>query len=218
MEKYEFQPCPIEDVIENPELYIIPECLEICKIFWSKGIDTTQCSNYNKISEGKTYWVEIDIHTLSDENRKKVYDMYDSESPNINEDMITHNPRFKASRDEKGIELLKEIASSFFIQDSRDYTSDAEILAKYKRHGGEWFIASDGSIRSKNNPERENATIEDALAELDLTYYIKEEGKLFNSKHAYDVHMNYIKELNKNRLRIAKVLKLVREKKEREIE
>lgn len=215
MEKFEFRPCPIEDVIENPELYIIPECLEICKIFWSKGIDTTQCSNYNKISEGKTYWVEIDIHTLSDENRKKVYDMYDSENPNINEDMITHNPRFRASRDEKGIELLKEIASSFSIQDSRDYTSDTEILATYKRHGGEWFIDSDGAIRSHNNPERENATIEDALSELDLTYYIKEEGKLYKSKHAYDVHMNYIRELNEKRLDIAKVLKLVREKKER---
>ena len=218
MEKFEFEPCPIEDVIENPELYIIPECLDICKIFWSKGIDTTQCSNYNKISEGKTYWVEIDMCTLSDENRKKVFDMYDNNSHNISEDIITHNPRFRASRDEKGIELLKEIANSFCIQDSRNYVTDDEILDKYKRHGGEWFIASDGSIRSKNNPERENATIEDALAELDLTYYIKEDGKMFNNKHAYDVHMNYIRELNKKRLNIAKVLKLVRDKKEKESE
>ena len=75
MEKYEFPPVDIDYVLDNPELYIIPECLEICKIFWAKGIDTTQCSNYNKISEGKTYWVEIDMRTLSDENRKKVYDM-----------------------------------------------------------------------------------------------------------------------------------------------
>ena len=130
--------------------------------------------------------------------------------------MITHNPRFSASRDEKGIELLKEIANSFFIQDSRDYTPDEEILATYKRHGGEWFIDSDGVIRTHNNPERERATIEDALAELDITYYVKEEGKLYNSKHAYDVHMNYIKELNNKRLDIAKVLRLVREKKDSE--
>lgn len=216
MEKYEFPPVDIDYVLDNPELYIIPECLEICKIFWAKGIDTTQCSNYNKISEGKTYWVEIDMRTLSDENRKKVYDMYDSNYHNISEDMITHNPRFSASRDEKGIEILKEIANSFFIQDSRDYIPDEEILATYKRHGGEWFIDSDGAIRTHNNPERERATIEDALAELDITYYVKEEGRLYNSKHAYDVHMNYIKELNNKRLDIAKVLRLVREKKDSE--
>ena len=214
MEKYEFQSCPIEDVIANPDLYIIPECLDICKIFWSKGIDTTQCSNYNKISEGNTYWVEIDMRTLSDENSKKVYNMFDTNYPNISEDMITHNPRFKASRDEKGIELLKEIADSFSIQDTKNYKKKKKILEEYKRHGGELYIDDYGYIHSDFNPERSNATLDDALKELDLTYYDEQEGRLYYSERDYNVHQNYMRELKKQRESIAKVLGLVRKQKE----
>lgn len=213
MEKYEFSSVDMKYVLENPELYIIPECLKICRVLWSKGIDTVQCSNYDK--KETTYWIEIDDRTLSEENRKYIFNMLDSKNPHFGEDIRFHHPVISAERTENGLSILENIANEFAIQDTSEFKTDEKILNEYRKKDGSFYFDDFGYIDRNINPERANATIEDALAELDLTYYIKEEGKLFNSKHAYDVHMNYIKELNKNRLNIAKVLKLVREKKER---
>ena len=214
MKKYEFSSVDMEYVLENPELYIIPECLKICRILWSKGIDTVQCSNYDV---GETsYWIEIDDRTLSDDNRKYIFCMLDRKNPHFGEDIRFHHPVITAERTENGLRVLENIANSFIIQDTNQFKSDARILNEYKTEGGSYYIDDAGYLLKTINPERESATIEDALAELDLTYYVKDEGRLYNSKHAYDVHMNYIKELDKKRLDIARVLRLVREKKDSE--
>ena len=214
MEKYVFSSVDMEYVLENPELYIIPECLKICRILWSKGIDTVQCSNYDV---GETsYWIEIDDRTLSDDNRKYIFSMLDRKNSHFGEDIRFHHPVITAERTKNGLRVLENIANSFIIQDTNQFKSDNRILNEYKTEGGSYYIDDSGYLLKSVNPERESATIEDALAELDLTYYVKDEGRLYNSKHAYDVHMNYIKELNKKRLDIAKVLRLVREKKDSE--
>ena len=46
MPRYQYSQTPTRLVKENPEEYIIPDCLEACKILWDKGIDTVECSNF----------------------------------------------------------------------------------------------------------------------------------------------------------------------------
>ena len=45
--RYQYMPTSVEEVMKNPEEFIIPECMECCKLLWSKGIDTRQCGNYD---------------------------------------------------------------------------------------------------------------------------------------------------------------------------
>ena len=211
MEKYEFGSIPMEYILENPELYIIPELLGLCKVLWDNGIETVQCSNYEE--RETTYWIEIDESTLSDENRKYVYKMLDDKHPNFGEDIRYHHPVLTVARTNEGLELLKQLVNSFAVQDTTRYTTDEDILECYKRHGGRIEILPDGHIRSTMNPERENATIEDALKEIDTTYYIKEEGRLYSDQRALDTHNRYLAELNCKRQQFVKTLKLINNQK-----
>ncbi len=61
----------IEEVVANPDEYIVPECLEACKSFWDKNIFTASCSNRDekKNKDGKVLKY-IMVSSLSDENLK----------------------------------------------------------------------------------------------------------------------------------------------------
>ena len=208
MAKYEYTSVDMKYVLENPEEYIIPECLVACKILWEKGIDTVQCSN-NEERE-TTYWIEIDERTLSEENKKYVYKMLDSKNPEFGEDIRFHHPVIISKRTKEGIIRLNELADSFAIQDTCRFVDNASILDSYKRRGGKLYIANDGSIHSDYNPDKVNATLEDALNELDLTYYSGFEGKLFLDKHGFDIHVNYQNNLQKAREKFVKTLKIIK--------
>ena len=39
----------IDKIINNPDEYIVPECLEACKKFWDMNIFTASCSNRREI-------------------------------------------------------------------------------------------------------------------------------------------------------------------------
>jgi hypothetical protein len=211
MEKYIFSSVPMEYVLENPELYIIPELLGLCQILWNNGIDTVQCSNYEE--RETTYWIEIDERTLSDENRKYVYKMLDNKHPNFGEDIRFHHPVITVDRTKEGLLLLEQLVKSFSYQDTTRYITEEDLIERYKRHGGKIEILPDGSIRSVFNPERENATIEDALKEVDTSLYVEEEGRLYADQRALDVHINYLNKLNKGRQQLVKTLKLINKQK-----
>ncbi len=211
MEKYIFSSVPMEYVLENPELYIIPELLGLCQILWNNGIDTVQCSNYEE--RETTYWIEIDERTLSDENRKYVYKMLDNKHPNFGEDIRFHHPVITVDRTKEGLLLLEQLVKSFSYQDTTRYITEEDLIERYKRHGGKIEILPDGSIRSVFNPERENATIEDALKEVDTSLYVEEEGRLYADQRALDVHINYLNKLNKGRQQFVKTLKLINKQK-----
>ena len=67
MPRYQYGLVNIEYVKEEPEEYIIPDCIDACRLLWDKGINTAQCSNL----EDKNYrWIEIDARGLSDEKYK----------------------------------------------------------------------------------------------------------------------------------------------------
>ena len=66
--RYQYKPTLIEYVMEHPEEYIIPECIDCCELLWSKGIDTFQCGNYDDPIENG-FWIEIDTSSLSKDNK-----------------------------------------------------------------------------------------------------------------------------------------------------
>lgn len=43
--KYNYSYVELEEVISNPEEYIIPQCLPTCKALWEKNIETFMVSN-----------------------------------------------------------------------------------------------------------------------------------------------------------------------------
>ena len=45
--KYNYTYVPLEYVIKEPYEYIIPECIDACKAFWDKNIETFMVSNYD---------------------------------------------------------------------------------------------------------------------------------------------------------------------------
>lgn len=184
--RYEYVHVSMDEVIDNPEEYIIPECMDACKIFWEKGIETFMCSNYENV----IFYVSINEFTL-DENNKRILDQ-NSGNRFFGRDAINEMPVIRAEVPEK----LSELAKLFVLQDAMDFKTRDQILEEYKRRGHtDCEILPNGMLRLKFNPQRVNATIEDALKDLDLKYYDAEEGKLFGSKFAFEHHKKF-KEIN----------------------
>lgn len=188
--RYEYQHVTMDDVIKNPGEYIIPECLDACKVLWSKGIETFMCSNH----ANNELYVSIEEQKLDEENKKILYK--NSGNEHFGRDIVNHRPLIKAQTSKK----LAELAELFKLQDSLAYETEEEILNSYKRKGSkEYEILQDGSVRHKMNPKLANATIEEALQSCDLTLYDAEEGKLFESKYAFEHHKKF-KEVKKSKL------------------
>lgn len=197
--QYRYQPTPVEYVMENPEQYIIPECLECCKLLWSKGIDTTQCSNNEDRLE---IWVELATLTLSEENKQILEELKEKDKRvEFFEGLHnTHEYRLIVDRidNPNASQQLCEIASNFVLQDTNQYITDEAILDRYKREGGTYTIDEYGQVFRQINPERQNATLEEALSHIENPeLYIPEEGRLYKSIHAYNVHQNYLNQNNK---------------------
>lgn len=65
--RYNFTPTNLETVIREPERFIIPELLPVCRALWDKNIVTVQCSNDEEKKKGEFY---VEIDALSEENNK----------------------------------------------------------------------------------------------------------------------------------------------------
>ena len=59
----------IEEVVANPDEYIVPECLDACNSFWNKNIFTASCSNRSEKKDSNGNVLKyIMVSSLSDEN------------------------------------------------------------------------------------------------------------------------------------------------------
>lgn len=192
MPKYQASLTDVNIVMENPEIYIIPECLEACKILWNKGIDTTQCSNY----ENNTYWIEINPSCLSENNRKYCYERANNKNDQyFGISYMTHNPCIIVPKVANAKEILCELANSFELQDTVNYLNADEYLDGYKRTDGQYIVLPGGNVQRNYNPLYLNATIEEAIKTRgDEDLYIKEEGRIYKNQHALNVHRNYLKQ------------------------
>ena len=196
MPRYQYGLVNIEYVKEDPEEYIIPDCIDACRLLWDKGINTAQCSNL----EDKNYrWIEIDTRGLSDENIKIIYDLINAKADGFSVGGMTHNPRlFVHCEGAEASKALCQLASVFVLQDTMDYSTIEEYLDNYKRSGGEYMILDTGVIIRDYNPRLVSATLADALTFNDeWKLYVEEEGRIYHSVAALEAHMNYVKQLNK---------------------
>ena len=199
--RYQYMPTSIEDVMKNPEQYIIPECMECCKILWSKGIDTYQCGNYDD-ALGLGFWVEVDYDTLSDENKKKLEEISKNDSRVYFAEGLqgqhTYRMRVERVNNPNASDELSEIARNLLLQDTCLFTIDEDLLDQYKKVGGEYKIDETGNAYCDYNPERVDATLYDALKSIEHPeLYVAKEGRLYHSQHALNVHKNYLEQIDK---------------------
>ncbi len=199
---YQYKPIPTEYVMDNPEQFIIPECIDCCRLLWSKGIDTFQCGNYDDSLENG-FWIEIDTGSLSEENLKLLNQMSSIDNRvYFNEGLQgQHNYIIRVNRvnNLNPSQELCEIADKLLLQDTIFYTTSEELLDQYKRIGGEGKFDEKGYVYFDINPERKDAALADALKTIEHPeLYIPEEGRLYHNMHALKVHYSYLDQINKN--------------------
>ena len=186
--KYNYTYVPLQYVINVPDEYIIPECIEACKAFWNKNIETFMVSNYDD------NYLYVLIINLSKENEEIVKKMLDQDSRYF----------YDAYRDTYGIKVngmskgdsfeLLTLTDVFKMQDTTRYQSEEEFLSEYKRTGGEMYVDDEGRILTKVNPSLKDATINDALDALNCrNLYIQEERRIYENELFLSWHLKYIK-------------------------
>jgi len=58
--QYEYSAVSIEEVVANPDEYIIPELQSAAKVLWDKNIFTHMTSNYQEVENGEKHFIAID--------------------------------------------------------------------------------------------------------------------------------------------------------------
>lgn len=198
MSRYEYPEVNIDAVMNNPEEFIIPECLEACKSLWSKNIPTRMCSNYSFDS-----YIWIDFVLTSDQNIELFYEL----AKNDNHYAIDGRLHaFRVCSNLKGIDAVQELVrlvDVFAVQDVTkiDYQTAEDFLDQYKHFSvtdsdERNILTSDcyGRIHAAYNPDKKDATLEEALiAKNKIELYIPEENRVYKNKRALDWHIRYIK-------------------------
>lgn len=189
--RYQYPYVELEDVIANPEEYIIPQCLPACRKLWDKNIETFMVSN-NDDSD-----LYVLLANVSDENMT------------IFNQMKQHDPRFifdgyrntigiavKDNSEDSMNELLS-LTEVFKVQDTFRFQSDADFLESYKHTGGEMVVEDDGTIHRKVNPELENISLQEALVRAGKSnLYVSSEGRVYESSMYLSWHKKYQQSLN----------------------
>lgn len=201
--RYEYKPTDVEDVIQNAEEYIIPECLEACKTLWGKNIETLMCSNY--FGNTDLYIDLFDGDGLSDENR----DIFINNEENGFTLGEEHNsPRISVSGQTPESALkLQELADKLHIQDVRScrYKSSKDFLEDYKY--GDMPVEYEDKPDEQGNvivnrqydPERVNATLQDALERTGKSgLYVPSEDRVYESQMFLDWHNRYLESKDNN--------------------
>ena len=174
--KYNYTYVPLEYVIKEPDEYIIPECIEVCKAFWDKNIETFMVSNYD---DNTLYVLIMNISKENEDIVKKLM----KEDPRYFYDAYRETYGIRVNGMSKGdsFELLT-LVDVFKMQDTTRYQNEEEFLNEYKKTGGEMYIDDDGRILTKENPLLKDATITDALSDTNCrNLYIQEEIRIYEN-------------------------------------
>lgn len=214
----------MEEVENNPEKFIMTECIPACKELWSKDIYTFMVSNY--IGENGI-WIEI-YDEISDENLKYLKSL---KSKNISVS-IYHDGCYKIEVNHIGknaSDLLLEVCKGFKMQDvpkNIAYFSEEEFLIKcgcynellnpnyvemkefyemefdtfeeqknYMSKYREWELSENSKKIVKTfNPNKKEKTTEEYVIERDMIY---EDGRVYLSKFDYEKHLKYVHYIEK---------------------
>jgi len=198
---------PMEMVEQNPEEYIIPECLDACKILWTKNIFTGMCSNNN---DNGTTWIAIE--QLSENNSKILEEMkklgYVSHYRSWHQLIVESEGKIAK-------ELLEKLASQFNIQDIPcGYTDVETFLANIgisKEIPNSQYIEKD--ISSMNDADRleylfgpqssptitvyDETKLQKPIQEYVednglLKLYVPSEGRIYDSEYYLQKHNNFL--------------------------
>lgn len=197
--QYQYRKTDTKDVIENPEEYIIPECLEACKTLWDKNIETLMCANY----DNNDLFINIVNGGLSDEN-KKIFIENEGKGFTLGEEHDYPTIQVPGQTSESAADL-KTLADKLKIQDVRDerFQSSEKFLEEYKYGDmpAEYTkIDERGDIHidRQYDPERVNATLQDALMQTGkANLYVPSEDRVYESQMFLDWHNRYLEEKNK---------------------
>ena len=192
----------IEEIMKNPEEYIIPECLEACKKLWSKNIETLMCANYSGNSD--LFIVLPGIDSLSDENQE-IFKDNSEEGFTLGEEH--DNPEIEvAGQTQESVAALIKLVNRLKIQDVRRcrYQTAGEFLEEYK-HGDMPAEYSDVdeygniSVVRQYDPRRIDATLQDALEQTGkASLYVPSEGRIYESQMFLDWHNRYLESKDNN--------------------
>ena len=134
MSKYQYSYVDLPYVLENPEEFIIPECLDACKLLWRKNIETFMCSNYD---DDNLY---ILVMNLSDKNLETIKRLSeDSENYFYSHSRKCYGIKVEG-RSREQVEKLNFLTEVFTMQDTKRFVSGEEFLSEYKKKGGEIYI------------------------------------------------------------------------------
>lgn len=192
---YQYSSVWMPIVIENPEQYIIPECLKACKCFWRKHIPTFMVSNYNDPD-----YLYVLIQDLSETN-EAIFKKLMQEHP---EHYYYDNFRktygiYMSGVSEESSENLASLTAPFKIQDTKEFFSEEEFLERYKTTGGEYEMDMETLCMIQlPNPALKNATLEEALENMDSNQvYEQSEHRIYKHQLYLDWHKRYL-ELSKS--------------------
>ena len=210
---FEYQHVDMKYVIQNPEEYIIPECLPACKALWEKNIPTFMVSNHED-----TGVIYVLIDYLSEENMR-IFSSHTTgpkviegakEDPNFFYSFYRRKYGIRVlnpSENPNAVQELTSLVDELEMQDVSPsmYMTEEQLLDSYKREGGDYELHDDGTLERKINPERANATLEEAIEALkkgeilDEDYFHdKAEKRIYLSRTYYEWHKRYL-EMRKKR-------------------
>lgn len=184
--RYQYPYVELEQVMANPDEYIIPACQPACKALWNKNIETFMVSN----NDDKDLYVLL--ANVSPENVSILKELAQSD-PRYYFDGFrnTFGIAVKGMTEDSMRELVA-LTDVFRIQDTLGYQSVEDFLASYKMTDGELKIGEDGTIHRNPNPALANATIKEALEKTGKGHlYVAEEGRIYESPMYLRWHQRY---------------------------
>jgi len=191
--KYNYSYVELEEVISNPEEYIIPQCLPTCKTLWDKNIETFMVSN----NEDKYLYVLL--ANVSEQNEAKMEQLLQNDKRFFFDDYRSAYGIKVDGFDEDAMRALLSLTQVFEMQDTKRFMDIETYLNSFKRTGGELYFERDGTIHSKVNPKLADVSLLDALKlEGKESLYIEEEGRIYESPMYLSWHNRYKKYLEEN--------------------
>lgn len=184
--RYQYPYVELEQVMENPDEYIIPACLPACRALWEKNIETFMVSN-NDDKDLYVLLVNVSpentaiLKQLSQSDPRYYFDAYRN----------TFGIAVKGMTEDSMRELVA-LTEVFDVQDTVRYQSVEDFLESYKMTDGELKIGEDGTIYRSLNPALANATIQEALEKTGKEHlYVAEEGRIYESSIYLKWHRRY---------------------------
>ena len=191
--RYQYSYVELEEVMDNPEEYIIPKCLPACRALWSKNIETFMVSNDD---ENNLY---VLLNNVSPENME-IFQEYQEQDARFIYDGYRKTIGIAVKRnDERAMNELESLTNVFNIQDTLRFKTAEKFLESYKYTDGSVVIEKDGTISRYKNPALENISLEDALKRSGKeSLYIESENRVYDSALYLNWHKRYEQSLNES--------------------